>query len=82
MNRRKKEGGRCENYNSCLTTGTRMKGERKQAKVKPLNETSSILKNPSHFSNATRNLVLFPSKQIRKVHIWLILTFNNQKVII
>jgi hypothetical protein len=81
-NKRKKEGGIIENYPACLSTGSKAPGERKPASVKPLNEVNSVLKNPNHFRNATRNLLLFPSKQIRKVHIWLILTYNGQKVII
>jgi hypothetical protein len=36
-------------------------------------------KNPNHFVNQTRNLLL-PNGQIRKVHIRLIIAFNGKKV--
>ena len=38
-----------------------------------------ISKNPRHWVNSTRNLLL-PNGQIRKVHIRLIIEFNNLKV--
>ena len=38
-----------------------------------------VRKNPNHFQNSTRNLLL-PNGQIRKVHIRLIIEFNNEKV--
>lgn len=37
---------------------------------------------PNHYANATRNLVQGRSTQVRKVHIWLILAFNGQKVVL
>jgi hypothetical protein len=37
---------------------------------------------PSHYENNTRNLVLGRSTQVRKIHIWLILAFNGQKVVL
>jgi hypothetical protein len=36
-------------------------------------------KNPHHFDNSTRNILL-PNGQIRKVHIRLIIEFNKKKV--
>ena len=38
-----------------------------------------VRKNPNHFKNATRNLLL-PNGEIRKCHIRLIIEFNNEKV--
>jgi hypothetical protein len=37
---------------------------------------------PSHYQNATRNIVQGQSSQPRKIHIWLILEFNGQKVVL
>jgi hypothetical protein len=37
---------------------------------------------PSHYANGTRNLVVGRSTQVRKIHIWLILAFNGQKVVL
>ena len=38
-----------------------------------------VSRNPHHWINSTRNLLL-PNGRIRKVHIRLIIGFNNQKV--
>lgn len=54
----------------------------KAAKVKKENKTEediSIL--PNERKNATRNLLL-PNGQVRKIHIYLIIKFNGQEVII
>lgn len=37
---------------------------------------------PAHYRNGTRNLVVGRSTQVRKLHIWLILAFNGQKVVL
>jgi hypothetical protein len=37
---------------------------------------------PAHYRNGTRNLVVGNSTQVRKIHIWLILSFNGQKVVL
>lgn len=38
-------------------------------------------KNPNHYKNSTRNIMILSSGAIRKVHIRLILYFNEKKVI-
>lgn len=42
--------------------------------------SSGTRKNPRHFEHATRNLMLLPCGNIRKVHIRLITMFNNKIV--
>lgn len=37
-------------------------------------------KNPQHFKNSTRNVVVMPSGEIRKLHIRLIRKFNGKTV--
>jgi hypothetical protein len=83
-NRRKKEAGAIAHYPQCLQTGTRPKGEqqRKSKSAVATPKPVSWARNPNHFANATRNLLVLPSKQLRKVHIWLITEFNGKKVII
>ena len=39
-------------------------------------------KMPRHFANATRNLVVGRSSQRRKVHIWLLLAFNGERIVL
>jgi len=41
--------------------------------------TTRKRRDPNHWANSTRNLLL-PNKQIRTIHIRLIIEFNNQKV--
>ncbi len=43
--------------------------------------TTHKRRNPQHYRNATRNIKIVSSGQIRKVHIWLITEFNGKKVI-
>ena len=42
--------------------------------------SSDVVRNPNHFDHDTINIMLLPSKQIRKVHTRLITSFNNQPV--
>jgi hypothetical protein len=37
---------------------------------------------PRHFANATRNLVVGASSQRRKVHIWLLLALDGQRIVL
>ncbi|MDP1624104.1 MAG: hypothetical protein Q8M08_17410 [Bacteroidales bacterium] len=46
---------------------------------KKADENPSISRQPNHWVNSTRNILL-PNGGIRKVHIRLIIEFNNQKV--
>lgn len=47
---------------------------------KHTDDPDQIRKNPHHWQNRTRNIVVLPSKQIRKVHIYLITRYNEQRV--
>lgn len=48
----------------------------------PVGESSTgVKKNPHHYANSTRNVLITSSGQIRKVHIRLIIEFNGKKVI-
>jgi hypothetical protein len=49
------------------------------SKKKVVAVTESASKDPRHWTHSTRN-VLLPNGQIRKVHIRLIIEFNNKKV--
>ena len=56
------------------TTGKEIFPERKNFPVQ-----DRTTKNPHHLSNSTRN-ILMPNGQKRKIHIRLIIEFNNKKV--
>ncbi len=43
--------------------------------------TQAPAKNPNHWANATRNIYLLDSNQIRKINIRLILKLNNQSIL-
>ncbi|MDJ1500461.1 hypothetical protein [Xanthocytophaga agilis] len=44
-------------------------------------ESSGKSKSPNHWANSTRNILILPSEQIRKLHIRLLIEFNGFKVI-
>lgn len=69
-------GGRLIEHNNCILSGPRGKHA---AKAKLNAEKKQ--KQPLNSSNRTRNIVMLPAKQIRKLHINLITHFNNQEVI-
>jgi len=48
-------------------------------KRKVYSDVPKLSRDPHHWINSTRNIIL-PNGQIRKVHIRLIIEFNNQKV--
>lgn len=48
-------------------------------RVKPERSGNILTKDPNHWANSTRNIML-PNGLIRKVHIRLIIEFNHKKV--
>ena len=76
--------GEIKEYRNCRMSGAGRKGEKAGAGTKkesvPVPDGKNS-KNPHHFTNATRNLVK-ANGHIRKLHIFLILKFNDKKVII
>lgn len=66
-------GGNIIRHDRCTLSGTR------GMHVKKTEQT--MMKNPSHWTNRTRNILFHPSNQIRKIHIKLIMEVNNQPVL-
>jgi hypothetical protein len=64
----------------CQLSKRRVVGARRPAGTADVADTPSRM--PAHFQNATRNIVQGNSSQPRKVHIWLLLTFNGQRVVL
>jgi len=60
-------------------SGKGKNGEPIFQKPRAIVEKEKVSKNPNHWVNSTRNFLL-SNGQIRKVHIRLIIEFNNQKV--
>ena len=78
--RARKTGGKIEEWHRCQLSRRRKAGAEQPRAPRAAEETSSRL--PNHYQNATRNIVQGNSSQVRKVHIWLILEFNGQKVVL
>ncbi|GAB3743083.1 hypothetical protein GCM10027594_22390 [Hymenobacter agri] len=78
--KRRKTGGKIEEWHRCQLSRRRQAGAERPRAAHAAEETPGRL--PAHYQNATRNLVQGNSSQVRKVHIWLILEFNGQKVVL
>jgi hypothetical protein len=78
--KRRRTGGKIEEWHRCQLSHRRLAvGEQPRA-ARPAEESASRL--PAHYQNATRNIVQGNSRQVRKVHIWLLLEFNGQTVVL
>ncbi|MFZ4523913.1 MAG: hypothetical protein ACOYNC_19585 [Bacteroidales bacterium] len=78
-NRKLKTGGEIIE----IADGRKCVGKRRGEMVfdmrKSLQDPSCVSRPPNHTANSTRNILL-PTGGIRKVHIRLIIEFNNQKI--
>lgn len=52
----------------------------KSNRLEPLMEHEKLRKNPNHFENLTINIMLMPSRNIRKIHIHLITRINGERL--
>ena len=79
-NRSEKTGGEIiELKDACKCSVRTKKGKEIFAAKKNIPVVERITKDPNHGVNSTRNLLL-PNGQKRKLHIRLIIEFNNKKV--
>ncbi|MBJ6109441.1 hypothetical protein JAO73_10480 [Hymenobacter sp. BT523] len=72
-------GGQVEVWHNCQLSRRRRDVGQRPAPVPPGDSPSRL---PSHYQNATRNIVQGASTQVRKIHIWLLLEFNGQTVVL
>jgi hypothetical protein len=79
-NRKLKTGGQIVEWHNCQLSKRRVVGVKRSPVATDVTESTS--KMPNHYANATRNIVQGNSSQVRKVHIWLLLSFNGQRVVI
>jgi hypothetical protein len=77
LDRGRKTGGQVTEWAHCRLS--RPKGPAAVPRA-PAEEQGSRL--PRHFANATRNLVVGESSQRRKVHIWLLLALDGQRIVL
>jgi hypothetical protein len=78
--KRRKTGGQIVEWHNCQLSKRRVVGVKRSPVA--ADATESISKMPNHYANATRNIVQGNSSQPRKVHIWLLLTFNGQRIVL
>jgi hypothetical protein len=78
--RTRQTGGKIEEWHHCQLSRRRQAGAEQPRAPRPAEESAGRL--PAHYQNATRNLVQGNSSQVRKIHIWLILEFNGQQVVL
>jgi hypothetical protein len=75
--RKRKTGGQIEEWHNCRLSKRRARGAQRSPMA-----GEAPARMPAHFQNATRNIMQGNSSQVRKVHIWLILAFNGQRVVL
>jgi hypothetical protein len=78
--KRRKTGGQIIEWHNCQLSKRRVVGVRRPPVA--VGVAGAPSRSPGHYRNATRNIVQGNSSQPRKVHIWLLLTFNGQQVVI
>jgi hypothetical protein len=78
--KRRKTGGQILEWHNCQLSKRRVVGIRRAPVA--TGEPAAQSNMPAHYKNATRNLVQGNSSQPRKVHIWLLLSFNGQRVLL
>lgn len=78
--KRRKTGGQIVEWHNCQLSKRRVGGARRP--VVAADVADAPRHQPDHYRNATRNIVQGNSSQPRKVHIWLLLSFNGQQVMI
>jgi hypothetical protein len=80
---RRNRGGEYVEFEACRIHNHQTHAERlaERRAVKYASVEARGHKNPQHFKNSTRNLVVMPSGEIRKLHIRLIRKFNGKTVL-
>ena len=81
LDRRRKTGGQITEWVDCRLSWTKQMPAAEPAPPAPVaGEEASRM--PAHFANATRNVVQGRSSQPRKVHIWLLLALDGQRILL
>lgn len=83
LNRNSKTGGRLVTYPKAKLAMKEDHGDQTtfEALRRVPKPRTNIKRNPKHFANKTRNVVVFPENKTRKVHINYITEFNGKKVV-
>ncbi len=73
---KKDRGGEYVDVQECHKHNYKTLGEKKQER-----NDVRFHRNPNHYENSTRNIVVMPGGEIRKLHIRLIRKFNGKTVL-
>ena len=79
LDRGRKTGGQITEWANCRLSRPR-NAPTPAPKAEGAGEEGSRM--PHHFANATRNVVVGASSQRRKVHIWLLLALDGQRIVL
>lgn len=80
LNKNSSTGGKLYEYKQVVKHRSTKKALTKQDLLADVLRPAKAEKNPNHFLNRTRNLQL-QNKEIKKIHIRLIISINSNKVI-
>jgi len=81
LDRGRKTGGQVTEWANCrLSRPTSAPTPNPSPKGEGVGEEGSRM--PRHFANATRNVIVGASSQRRKVHIWLLLALDGQRIVL
>jgi hypothetical protein len=81
LDRGRKTGGQITEWRNCRLSKPTGGPVAKLVAAAPA-EGEEASRMPAHFANATRNLVVGESSQRRKVHIWLLLALDGQRIVL
>lgn len=76
LNRNSKTGGRLVEYKKVVKSTSTKKVTTKHSLLTAIQQSANTNKNPNHFTNRTRNLML-QNGDIKKIHIRLIVSING-----
>ena len=77
-NKREDTGGEYILFDECYKS--KLESSKPSAVIQPQHLKAAIKKDPRHYDNSTRNIVVLPEGNIVKVHLRLIRRFNSKVV--
>lgn len=81
LDRRRKTGGQITEWPSCRLSQPKHAPAAAPTPAAPA-EGEERSRMPAHFANATRNVVVGSSSQRRKVHIFLLLALDGERIVL
>ena len=82
VDRKRKTGGQIVEWANCRLSGPRRGSIRHQAEQTARDAGPEGGRQHRHYANGTRNVCVGNGTQRRKMHIWLLLALNGEKIIL